>query len=68
MQEPSQACTNLAPTTSATTRAPASSRKIPGGVISVASSAPTKCLEAITLSAIPFAAVRLPFLVPAFDT
>ena len=45
-----------------------SSRRTPGGIISVASSAPTKCLEAVTLSALPFAAVRLPFLVPAFDT
>ena len=46
-----------------------SSRKVPGGVIiSVASSAPTKCLEAVTLSALPFAAVRFPFLVPVFDT
>ena len=46
-----------------------SSRKIPGGVIvSVASSAPTKCLEAVTLSALPFAAVRFPFIVPVFDT
>ena len=45
-----------------------SSRKIPGGLISVTSSAPTKCLEAVTLSALPFAAVRFPFLVPVFDT
>ena len=45
-----------------------SSRRTPGGIISVASSAPTKCLEAVTLNALPFAAMRFPFFVPAFDT
>ena len=62
MQQPSQARTNHLGYDAG------SSRKIPGGLISVTSSAPTKCLEAITLSAMPFAAVRLPFLFPVFDT